>query len=185
MLGTLLASGFYKFIKALEYETANPGQDLDDKEAQVFDPEVDVTRPNVVLRSGEWVEEPITPGADEERDRNDRFGNKDGGNDNDEGFYGQQAGNQNSRGSNNQDAGNHNRRGSYNRDARIPMQERPHRSSTGSARRNSTSRRGPTYPPVEGAANYDPRTPARNSLNSYRAGPEAEAGRHPPRSAGR
>ena len=27
MLGSILAAGFYKFIKALEYETANPGQD--------------------------------------------------------------------------------------------------------------------------------------------------------------
>ncbi|CAG8951861.1 hypothetical protein HYFRA_00005665 [Hymenoscyphus fraxineus] len=29
ILGALLASGFYKFIKRLEYETANPGQDHD------------------------------------------------------------------------------------------------------------------------------------------------------------
>ncbi|KAI1169020.1 aquaporin-like protein [Nemania serpens] len=29
ILGALLASGFYKFIKALEYETVNPGQDDD------------------------------------------------------------------------------------------------------------------------------------------------------------
>ena len=29
MLGTIIASGFYKFIKVLEYETANPGQDMD------------------------------------------------------------------------------------------------------------------------------------------------------------
>jgi aquaporin related protein len=27
MLGSIVAAGFYKFIKALEYETANPGQD--------------------------------------------------------------------------------------------------------------------------------------------------------------
>jgi aquaporin related protein len=31
MLGSLLAAGFYKFIKALEYETANPDQDATDK----------------------------------------------------------------------------------------------------------------------------------------------------------
>lgn len=30
MLGSVLAAGFYKFIKALEYETANPDQDSDD-----------------------------------------------------------------------------------------------------------------------------------------------------------
>ena len=29
MLGSVLAAGFYKFIKILEYETANPGQDMD------------------------------------------------------------------------------------------------------------------------------------------------------------
>lgn len=29
ILGSLVAAGFYKFIKVLEYETANPGQDLD------------------------------------------------------------------------------------------------------------------------------------------------------------
>ena len=29
ILGSVIASGFYKFIKVLEYETANPGQDMD------------------------------------------------------------------------------------------------------------------------------------------------------------
>ncbi|KAF2152783.1 aquaporin [Myriangium duriaei CBS 260.36] len=29
ILGSIVAAGFYKFIKLLEYETANPGQDLD------------------------------------------------------------------------------------------------------------------------------------------------------------
>lgn len=32
ILGALLATSFYKFIKILEYETANPGQDSDDLE---------------------------------------------------------------------------------------------------------------------------------------------------------
>ncbi|MCJ1474562.1 hypothetical protein MMC13_003221 [Lambiella insularis] len=49
ILGSLVASGFYKLIKAIEYETANPGQDFDDKEAEVFDPEKDTTRPNVAV----------------------------------------------------------------------------------------------------------------------------------------
>lgn len=31
MLGSIVAAGFYKFIKALEYETANPGQDSSHK----------------------------------------------------------------------------------------------------------------------------------------------------------
>ncbi|KAI5357918.1 Putative major intrinsic protein [Septoria linicola] len=35
MLGSLLASGFYKFIKALEYETANPDQDASDEHMEV------------------------------------------------------------------------------------------------------------------------------------------------------
>ncbi|KAI9813921.1 MAG: hypothetical protein M1826_002354 [Phylliscum demangeonii] len=38
LLGTLLASGFYKFVKVLEYETANPGQDETDSRC-VADPE--------------------------------------------------------------------------------------------------------------------------------------------------
>lgn len=37
-LGAILAAGFYKFIKMLEYETANPGQDEED-ERHVPDPE--------------------------------------------------------------------------------------------------------------------------------------------------
>jgi aquaporin related protein len=32
-IGAILAVVFYKFIKMLEYEVANPGQDDDDKEA--------------------------------------------------------------------------------------------------------------------------------------------------------
>ena len=32
ILGSLLASGFYVFIKLLEYESANPGQDFDGRE---------------------------------------------------------------------------------------------------------------------------------------------------------
>lgn len=47
ILGSLLASGFYKFIKMLEYETANLGQDFDENEKQLFDPERDTSRPMV------------------------------------------------------------------------------------------------------------------------------------------
>lgn len=47
LLGSLLAAGFYKFIKMLEYETANPGQDFDENETQLFDPDKDVSRPMV------------------------------------------------------------------------------------------------------------------------------------------
>ncbi|ESZ94199.1 hypothetical protein SBOR_5425 [Sclerotinia borealis F-4128] len=38
ILGAILASGFYKFIKMLEYETANPGQDAT-RIGESFDPE--------------------------------------------------------------------------------------------------------------------------------------------------
>ena len=34
-LGALLAVGFYKMVKGLEYETVNPGQDSD-REAETF-----------------------------------------------------------------------------------------------------------------------------------------------------
>ncbi|KAK4555399.1 Aquaporin-1 [Recurvomyces mirabilis] len=37
ILGSLLAVGFYRFIKVLEYETANPGQDFNEKEAEAFE----------------------------------------------------------------------------------------------------------------------------------------------------
>lgn len=36
-LGSLLAVALYRFLKLLEYETANPGQDFDEKEAEVLD----------------------------------------------------------------------------------------------------------------------------------------------------
>ena len=51
-LGTLLASGFYKLMKGLEYETANPGQDFDENETKLFDPERDVERPIVNVVAG-------------------------------------------------------------------------------------------------------------------------------------
>ncbi|KAL8801194.1 MAG: hypothetical protein Q9182_004643 [Xanthomendoza sp. 2 TL-2023] len=49
VLGALLASGFYKLIKTLDFETANPGQDFDDRERDFFDPSKDTTRPIVNL----------------------------------------------------------------------------------------------------------------------------------------
>ena len=40
-------------MKGLEYETANPGQDFDENETKLFDPETDVERPIVnVVTSG-------------------------------------------------------------------------------------------------------------------------------------
>ena len=46
-LGACLASGFYWFIKGIEFQTANPGQDFDDLEANAFDPSTDLSRPVV------------------------------------------------------------------------------------------------------------------------------------------
>ncbi|KAF7506325.1 hypothetical protein GJ744_011898 [Endocarpon pusillum] len=47
ILGALLAAGFFWFIKSCEYETANPGQDFDDLEANVYKPEEDLRRPSI------------------------------------------------------------------------------------------------------------------------------------------
>lgn len=44
-LGALVAAGFYWFIKAVEFQTTNPGQDFDDLEANAFDPTTDLSRP--------------------------------------------------------------------------------------------------------------------------------------------
>jgi aquaporin related protein len=53
-----MAVGFYRFVKLLEYETANPGQDFNEHEAEVFEFDeenaatgADVIRPNPVLPS--------------------------------------------------------------------------------------------------------------------------------------
>lgn len=56
LLGSLLAVGFYHFIKTLEYETANPGQDFNEHEHEAFEFDeentargADITRPGVAL----------------------------------------------------------------------------------------------------------------------------------------
>jgi hypothetical protein len=60
-LGSLLAVVFYRLIKVLEYETANPGQDFDDKETEVFHPDEDpssaedVRRPNIAIGPSDYV----------------------------------------------------------------------------------------------------------------------------------
>lgn len=60
-LGSCLAVGFYRLVKTLEYETANPGQDFNDKEAEVFNPDEnparasDVARPNIALGTPDFV----------------------------------------------------------------------------------------------------------------------------------
>lgn len=47
ILGAVIAAGFYWFIKGVEFQTANPGQDFDDLEANAFDPTTDLSRPVV------------------------------------------------------------------------------------------------------------------------------------------
>jgi aquaporin related protein len=55
ILGSLLAVAFYSLLKFLEFSTANPGQDFDDLEDELFQPASDehaataedVRRPNV------------------------------------------------------------------------------------------------------------------------------------------
>jgi aquaporin related protein len=56
-MGTLIAVGFYRFVKMLEYETANPGQDFNEHEADAFsfDEEnaatgADVVRPPIIAQ---------------------------------------------------------------------------------------------------------------------------------------
>ena len=39
-------------MQAIEYETANPGQDFDENETQLFDPEKDINRPIVNVAAG-------------------------------------------------------------------------------------------------------------------------------------
>lgn len=60
-MGSCIAVGFYRLIKVLEFETANPGQDFNDKEAEVFNPgeeparASDVARPNVAIGRSEYI----------------------------------------------------------------------------------------------------------------------------------
>ena len=44
-LGALLAVLFLRLVKGLEYESVNPGQDLNDKEAETFRNDEDLPRP--------------------------------------------------------------------------------------------------------------------------------------------
>lgn len=47
-LGALLSAGFYHLLEALDWHQANPGQDYDDLETQMFKPGSKVSsRPNV------------------------------------------------------------------------------------------------------------------------------------------
>ena len=48
-------------MKGLEYETANPGQDFDENETKLFDPETDVERPIVNVVAGGSTSGPSRP----------------------------------------------------------------------------------------------------------------------------
>jgi len=48
-LGSLLAAAFYHLLEALDWKTANPGQDYDDLETQIIFPSKTTLRPNVAL----------------------------------------------------------------------------------------------------------------------------------------
>lgn len=50
LMGTLLAFGMYKIVKAVDYETVNPGQDFDDHETAVFNPPDNPDSPEQVRR---------------------------------------------------------------------------------------------------------------------------------------
>lgn len=58
LMGTLLAFGMYKIVKAVDYETVNPGQDFDDHEAALFNPPENPDDPEQVRRP---VVPPISP----------------------------------------------------------------------------------------------------------------------------
>lgn len=60
-IGSILAAGFYHLINILEYETANPGQDFNEKEMDrfVFDEEAADTGAHIVRPDATDVLEPI------------------------------------------------------------------------------------------------------------------------------
>jgi aquaporin related protein len=66
-LGSIIAVVFYRFIKHLEYETANPGQDFDEHEQELFNPSGDpmtrqeVRRPNAAAELGLNMSTPGNP----------------------------------------------------------------------------------------------------------------------------
>lgn len=64
-LGALLAVGFYRFVKMLEYETANPGQDFNEKEDEQFEFDEDRARSGDVGRPtpGSGSQAPGMPGG--------------------------------------------------------------------------------------------------------------------------
>jgi aquaporin related protein len=66
-LGSIIAVVFYRLIKYLEYETANPGQDFDEHEQELFNPDGDpksrneVRRPNAAAELSLSMSKPESP----------------------------------------------------------------------------------------------------------------------------
>jgi aquaporin related protein len=63
-LGALLAVGFYHFVKHLEYETANPGQDFNAHEAENFHVDEDSARAEDIRRASRaatWQDNTVSP----------------------------------------------------------------------------------------------------------------------------
>lgn len=55
ILGSMLASGFYMFIKALEYETVNPEQDDEGTAGHHFNPATQQEKPNPAFNPAEYA----------------------------------------------------------------------------------------------------------------------------------
>jgi aquaporin related protein len=68
-LGSLLAVLFYRLIKMLEYETANPGQDFNKQEAEVFtfDEDNAITGTDVLPPTAEDMRVLSRPSSDHDR----------------------------------------------------------------------------------------------------------------------
>ena len=74
ILGSLLASGFYKFIKMLEYETANPGQDNARKEGEHFNPDEHTGKARVSFSPEEYAMEEGRAGGTRVRSNSNNIG---------------------------------------------------------------------------------------------------------------
>jgi len=66
ILGSLLASGFYLFIKMLEYETVNPNQDASNPEGDHFNPDQHTNNPLVSFAPETYADEERMHGTPQE-----------------------------------------------------------------------------------------------------------------------
>jgi aquaporin related protein len=73
-LGSLLASAFYKFIKMLEYETANPGQDQAQKEGEHFNPDEHTEKAHVAFAPEDYAMEEGRAGGHQSNAGQDNIG---------------------------------------------------------------------------------------------------------------